>query len=69
MRMTEQERAVLLEAAQALIEHEQLRAAMRDSERRLRTLCRAFDAASGCTGFQTYHLRNACETRGLLDAR
>lgn len=62
--LTEQD--VLQEAATALQEHERLRVAMRDSETRLRTLCRQFDAASGSRGFAPHHLRRACEARGLL---
>ena len=57
---------ILLMASEALQEHERLRGALRDSETRLRTLCRQYDAAARTTGFQPHHLRRACEARGLL---
>ncbi len=62
--LTEQD--VLILASEALQEHERLRAALRASETRLRTLCRQFDAASGSTGFAPHHLAQACKARGLL---
>lgn len=57
---------VLQDAAEALQEHERLRVALRDSETRLRALCRQFDAASGSRGFAPHHLAQACKARGLL---
>ena len=57
---------VLREAAQALQEHDRLRAAMRASDDRLRLLCRQYDTASGSRGFAPYHLTQACKARGLL---
>ena len=62
--LTEQD--ILILASEALQEHERLRAALRDSETRLRTLCRQYDAAARTTGFQPHHLRRACEARKLL---
>ena len=56
---------VLLQASEALQEHERLRAALRASETRLRTLCRQYDAASGSRGFAPHHLAQACKARGL----
>ena len=63
--LTEME--VLQEAAEALQEHEALRAAMRASDDRLRLLCRQYDKASGIWGSQPQHLRLACEMRGLME--
>ena len=62
--LTEQD--ILLEASAALSEHERLRAALRDSEARIRVLCRQYDAASGSRGFAQHHLAQACKARGLL---
>ena len=62
--LTEQD--VLLEASVALSEHERLRAALRDSEARIRALCRQYDAASGSRGFAPHHLAQACKARGML---
>lgn len=58
---------ILSEAAEALREAERLRAALRDSDNRLRALCRQFDKASGIWGSQPQHLRLACEMRGLIE--
>ena len=58
---------ILREAAEALREADRLREAARDSDARLRALCRQFDKASGIWGSQPQHLRLACEMRGLME--
>lgn len=60
------DQALLQEAVEALQEQDRLKAATKANESRLRALCRAYDRASGTWGFQPYHLRRACEARGLL---
>ena len=60
------EKDILQAAAAALQEQERLRVALRALDEHLRTLCRQFDAASGTRGIQPYHLRHACEARGML---
>lgn len=57
---------ILSEAAEALQEHERLRAALRDSETRLRVLCRQYGQAAGVWGFAPHHLAQACRARGLI---
>ncbi len=57
---------LLEQAAEALREHERLRLALRDSDNRLRVLCRQYGEATRVWGFQPHHLRRACEARGLL---
>ena len=57
---------VLREAAQALQEHERLRAAMRASDDRLRLLCRQYEAATGYRMLTPTHLGHMCRARGLL---
>lgn len=63
------ERDTLADAAEALLEHERLRAALRASDDRLRVLCRQYDGAARVWGTRPEHLRHACEARGLLDPR
>ncbi len=60
------ETEVLIEAAFALERHERLRKEMRDSEERLRKLCRQYDQAAGTRGFAPHHLAQACKARGLI---
>ena len=60
------EHDVLLEAAEALQAHEQLRAALRASENRLRTLCRLYGDQARIWGVAPHHLAQACRARGLL---
>ena len=57
---------VLLQASEALQEHERLRAALRASETRLRVLRRQFEAVSGYRGMAPHHLEQICRARGLL---
>ena len=57
---------VLRDAVEALQEHEQLRMALRASDQRLRTLCRAYDRTGHVWGTAPEHLRRACEARGML---
>ena len=57
---------VLREAAQALQEHDRLRAAMRASDDRLRLLCRQYGDAARVWGVAPHHLTQACKVRGLL---
>jgi hypothetical protein len=33
----------------------------------IKRLCHEYDKASRCWGFQPYHLRRACEARGMLE--
>ena len=60
------EHDVLLAAAEALRAHEQLRAALRASENRLRTLCRLYGDQARVWGVAPHHLAQACRARGLL---
>lgn len=60
------ELTVLKQAAKALRKHDKLKQDLRDTDEAIRLLCRAYDAASGCSGMPPYKLRLACETRGLL---
>lgn len=62
----ERERLALQEAAEALRENDRLKTALRESDNRIRILCRQYDKVSGATGFAPHHLRNACIARGLL---
>ena len=56
---------ILLEASQALTERERLQAALRDSDTRLRVLCRQYEAASGYRMLTPNHLAHMCRARGL----
>lgn len=60
------ETEILIEAAFALNKHEALRKQMRESEDRLRKLCRQYDDAAGTRGFAPHHLAQACKARGLI---
>lgn len=60
------ETEILIEAAFALNKHEVLRKQMRESEERLRKLCRQYDDAAGTRGFAPHHLAQACKARGLI---
>lgn len=60
------ELAVLKEAAKALKAYDKARAALREHETHVKALCREYDLAAGVWGFQPFHLRHACEARGLL---
>ena len=57
---------VLKDAAQELARNERMRLALRNSDNRLRTLCRQYDLAAGTRGFAPHHLAQACKARGLL---
>lgn len=57
---------ILQDAAAELARNERMRAALRDSDDRLRRICRQYDQAAGVWGFQPHHLRRACEAQGLL---
>ena len=57
---------VLREAAEALQEHERLRAAVRASDDRLRLLCRQYGDAARVWGVAPHHLAQACKVRGLM---
>ena len=57
---------VLREAAEALQEHERLRAAVRASDDRLRLLCRQYGDAARVWGVAPHHLAQACKARGLM---
>ena len=57
---------LLEQAAEALKEADRLRAALRDSDTRLRVLCRQYGQAAGVWGFAPHHLAQACKARGLL---
>ena len=56
---------VLQKAAEALAEQERLRVAQRTNNARLTALCRLYDAVERTRGIQPYHLRTACEMRGV----
>ena len=60
------EEDILSEAAEALREADRLRAALRDSDNRLRVLCRQYGQAAGVWGFAPHHLAQACRARGLI---
>jgi len=62
--LTEQD--LLLMASEALQEHERLRLALRDSDSRLRALCRQYEAASGYRMLTPTHLGHMCRARGML---
>ena len=57
---------ILRDAADALREHDRLRQAMRDSDNRLRVLCRQYGEAARVWGVAPHHLAQACKARGLL---
>ena len=57
---------ILLEAAEALREADRLRLALRDSDNRLRALCRQYETASGYRMLTPTHLAHMCRARGLL---
>lgn len=57
---------ILREAAQALADYDRHKAALRAAEITLRSLCRQYDLATGTRGIRDYHLRHACELRGLM---
>lgn len=57
---------ILKEAAKALAMQDLLRKLTQQNEEHLRKLCREYDTAARVWGFRPYHLRRACETRGLL---
>lgn len=60
------ENDILRDAADELTRNERMRKALRDSDERLRRICRQYDRAAGVWGFQPHHLRRACEARGML---
>ena len=53
-------------AAGALRSAEELRKALRETEGRLRVLCRAYAREAGLYGTAPHHLAQACRARGLL---
>lgn len=57
---------VLNIAADALRERDRLEQAMRDSNDRIRQLCRDWGDAAGLWGVAPHHLAQACRARGLL---
>jgi len=57
---------ILTEAAEALAEAERLRLALRDSDNRLRALCRQYEAATGYRMLTPTHLGHMCRARGLM---
>lgn len=62
--LTEQD--LLLMASEALQEHERLRLALRDSDSRLRALCRQYETATGYRMLTPNHLAHMCRARGML---
>ena len=60
------ETEVLIEAAFAIERHERLRKEMRESEERLRKLCRKYDDVAGTRAFAPHNLANECKARGLM---
>lgn len=65
--MTENE--ILEEAAILLVVEEEIRTQARLLERKIKKLCREYDMASGTRGIAPFHLRLACEARGILAKR
>lgn len=61
-----EELKVLRAAAKALAKNERLRKELRESDERVRYLCRKFDEASGSRAFAPHHLKQACAARGLI---
>ena len=57
---------ILAEAAEALAEAERMRLALRDSDNRLRALCRQYEAATGYRMLTPTHLGHMCRARGLM---
>lgn len=57
---------ILTEAAEALAEAERLRLALRDSDNRLRALCRQYETATGYRMLTPTHLGHMCRARGLM---
>ncbi len=57
---------ILEDAAQELARHERMRLALRDSDNRLRALCRQYEAASGYRMLTPTHLGHMCRARGLM---
>lgn len=57
---------ILSEAAEALREADRLRAALRDSDNRLRALCRQYETATGYRMLTPTHLGHMCRARGLM---
>ena len=57
---------ILTEAAEALAEAERLRLALRDSDNRLRALCRQYEVATGYRMLTPTHLGHMCRARGLM---
>lgn len=65
--MTENE--ILEEAAVLIAIDEEMRVQARILERKIRKLCREYDLATGTRGFAPFHMRLACEARGILAKR
>ena len=57
---------ILEDAAQELARHERMRLALRDSDNRLRALCRQYEAATGYRMLTPTHLGHMCRARGLM---
>ena len=57
---------ILEDAAQELARHERMRLALRNSDNRLRALCRQYEAATGYRMLTPTHLGHMCRARGLM---
>ena len=57
---------ILEDAAQELVRHERMRLALRDSDNRLRALCRQYETATGYRMLTPTHLGHMCRARGLM---
>ena len=57
---------ILEDAAQELARHERMRLALRNSDNRLRALCRQYETATGYRMLTPTHLGHMCRARGLM---
>lgn len=63
------ENQILEEAAVLILLDEELRSQKRILDGKIKKLCRSYDMASGTRGIAPFHLRLACEARGILAKR
>lgn len=63
---TDEQAEVLQRAADALREHDKLKAALRAQEARLSDVSRDYGNIYKIWGFRPEHLRQACVARGLI---
>jgi hypothetical protein len=63
---TDEQTALLYEAAQAIKKHERLKAEMKAHEAQLSRICQEYSSAYRIWGFRPEHMKQACVARGLL---